>query len=498
METFTADDQRDADAPRPPRVVLLASPGAGHLIPLAGLARRLADHHGVAPTLVTFADLEHPDARSAVLSSLPASVATATLPAVPLDDLPADAGLERTLFEVVHRSLPNLRALLRSAAPAPLAALVPDFFCAAALPVAAELGVPGYVFVPTSLAALSLMRRTVELHDGAAAGEQRALPDPLELPGGVSLRNAEVPRGFRDSTAPVYGQLLATGRLYRLAAGFLANTFYELEPAAVEEFKKAAERGTFPPAYPVGPFVRSSSDEPGESACLEWLDLQPAGSVVFVSFGSAGMLSVEQTRELAAGLEMSGHRFLWVVRMPSFNGESFAFGKGAGDEDDRRVDDDPLAWLPDGFLERTSGRGLAVAAWAPQVRVLSHPATAAFVSHCGWNSTLESVAAGVPMIAWPLHAEQSLNAVVLEESVGVAVRPRSWEEDDVVGGAVMRRGEIAAAVREVMEGEKGRVVRRRARELKLAAGRVWSPEGSSRRALEEVAGKWKAAATTHK
>uniref|UniRef100_A0A0D9YLS8 Uncharacterized protein n=1 Tax=Oryza glumipatula TaxID=40148 RepID=A0A0D9YLS8_9ORYZ len=105
------------------------------------------------------------------------------------------------------------------------------------------------------------------------------------------------------------------------------------------------------------------------------------------------------------------------------------------------------------------------------------------------------------MIAWPLHAEQTVNAVVLEESVGVAVRPRSWEEDDVVGGAVVTREEIAAAVKEVMEGEKGRGIRRRARELQQAGGRVWSPEGSSRRALEEVAGKWKAAAaaaTAHK
>ncbi|EAY85163.1 hypothetical protein OsI_06519 [Oryza sativa Indica Group] len=481
MEPFapappTTDGQR-------PHVVLLASPGAGHLIPLAELARRLADHHGVAPTLVTFADLDNLDARSAVLSSLPASVATATLPAVPLDDLPADAGLERTLFEVVHRSLPHLRVLLRSIGST--AALVPDFFCAAALSVADEVGVPGYVFFPTSITALCLMRRTVELHDDfAAAGEQRALPDPLELPGGVSLRTAEFPEAFRDSTAPVYGQLVETGRQYRGAAGFLANSFYELEPAAVEDSKKAAEKGTFPPAYPVGPFVRSSSDEPGESACLEWLDLQPAGSVVFVSFGSAGVLSVEQTRELAAGLELSGHRFLWVVRMPSLDGDSFALSGGH--------DDDPLAWLPDGFLERTRGRGLAVAAWAPQVRVLSHPATAAFVSHCGWNSTLESVAAGVPMIAWPLHSEQRMNAVVLEESVGMALRPRAREED--VGGAVVRRGEIAAAVKEVMEGEKGHGVRRRARELQQAAGQVWSPEGSSRRALEVVAGKWMAAA----
>uniref|UniRef100_A0A0D3FLP9 UDP-glycosyltransferases domain-containing protein n=1 Tax=Oryza barthii TaxID=65489 RepID=A0A0D3FLP9_9ORYZ len=116
---------------------------------------------------------------------------------------------------------------------------------------------------------------------------------------------------------------------------------------------------------------------------------------------------------------MSGHRFLWVVRMPSHDGESYSYDFGT----DHRNDDDPLACLPDGFLERTRGRGLAVASWAPQVRVLSHPAMVAFVSHYGWNSALESVSAGMPMVAWPLYVEQKVNAVILTEVVGVALRP---------------------------------------------------------------------------
>jgi hydroquinone glucosyltransferase len=128
---------------------------------------------------------------------------------------------------------------------------------------------------------------------------------------------------------------------------------------------------------------------------LEWLDRQPTRSVVYVSLGSGRAPSLEQTTELAAGIEDSGQRFLWVVRMPANLTTTSAGGNK----------DDPLAWLPEGFLERTAGRGLAVTAWAPQVRALSHRATAAFVSHCGWNSTLESVHCGVPMIALPLGAE---------------------------------------------------------------------------------------------
>uniref|UniRef100_A0ACD5Z012 Uncharacterized protein n=1 Tax=Avena sativa TaxID=4498 RepID=A0ACD5Z012_AVESA len=482
MESLTSTGaERAASTEQPrPHVVLLASPGAGHLIPLAELARRLVEHHGFAATLVTFTDLiSSPEA----LSGIPASVSTTALPSVPLHDLPAATPIETVLFELVRRSLPHLRTLLRSAAH--LAALVPNFFCSAALPLAAELGVPAYIFIPTNLTSLAIMRRTVDLHDGVPHGEHRDLPEPLELPGGMSVRRADLPHAFRSSHEPVYAYLLEEGRRYRHADGFLMNTFYEMEPTVVEEFRQAAVGGAWPPVFPVGPFVRSGSDETGESACIEWLDRQPSGSVVYVSFGSGGSLSVKQTAELAAGMDASGHRFLWVVRMPSTDG---------GDEEPEEEhggdkNNNPLAWLPEGFLERTKDKGLAVAAWAPQVRVLSHPATAAFVSHCGWNSTLESVSCGVPMIAWPLYAEQRLNAVLLEGSVGVALRARDADGD----GVVVTRGEIADVVRELMEGaEKGRAVRRQAGDMQQAAARAWAPEGSSRRALEEVAVTWKA------
>ncbi|RCV04689.1 hypothetical protein SETIT_1G021100v2 [Setaria italica] len=485
MDSLAGPGTAERTAPPRPHVVLVASPGAGHLIPMAELARRLVAHHGVAATVVTFTDLSAPDAHSAVLSSLrDDGVDTAALPAVPLDDLPADAHIETLLLELIGRSIPHLRALLRDiSSAAPLAALVPDFFGSMVLPLAAELGVPAYLFFPINLTSISLMRSAVEVNDGAASGEYRDLPNTLQLPGGVSLSREDYADGFRNSKEPVYAHIIEEGRRYRAAAGFLVNTFDEIEPSYVEKLtKQAADQGTFPPAYPVGPCVRPSSDEDGALACLDWLDRQPAGSVVYVSFRERGLV---HTAELAAGLEDSGHRFLWVVRMPSLDGENSDWGKSH-----RRAEDDPLAWLPEGFLERTSGHGLAVAAWAPQVRVLSHPATAAFVSHCGWNSTLESVAAGVPMVAWPLYAEQRVNAVVLSQNVGVALRPRATRADGLI-----TRKEITAAVRELMDGEeKGRAVRRRAEDLQEAAARAGAPGGSSWQMLEEVAGKWKAAA----
>ncbi|KAM0850401.1 hypothetical protein ACQ4PT_053106 [Festuca glaucescens] len=450
MESLISAGSGPAQSTVRRHVVLLASPDAGHLIPL-----------------------------------LPTSVTIAPLPAVQIHDFPTDALRGTVLVEIIRRSLPSLRTLLRSiSTTTPIAALVPDFLCSMALPLAAELGlgVQAYIFFPSNATFLYLKHCQMELHNSASPCEYRDLPEPLELPGGLSLRRADLPEGYRFCKELVYAAVLAASRRYRLADGFLANTFHDMEPATVEAFKQVAAQGAFPPVFCVGPLVRSNSDDEasaGTSPLLEWLDHQPVRSVVYVSFGSGGALSVEQTAELAAGLEASGHRFLWVVRMPSLYGRSHAFGPGGGD---------PLAWLPEGFVQRTKDRGLAVAAWAPQVDVLSHPATAAFVSHCGWNSTLESAVAGVPVVAWPLHTEQRMNALVLEESLGVALRPRAGEE-----GGVVAREEVAAAVKELMEGENGRAVRRRTEELKQAAARALSPGGSSRRSLEDVAAKWKAA-----
>ncbi|XP_051182922.1 hydroquinone glucosyltransferase-like [Lolium perenne] len=483
MDTFNT---RGTGSERPrPHVVLLASPSAGHQIPLAELARRLVEHHGFAVTLVTFANFPLP--AHVVASCIPpATVATAVLPAVDMDDVPAHEwhDIIQVFVQLVRRSLPNLRDLLRRihATAGPLAAFVPDIFCSEALLVAGDVGVPGYFFLPSNLNWLALERRFVELHRGLPPGEYRDFPEDVEFAEGVSLHRTELPVVFRNSNSLDFQRLLVSSRRYLLADGFLVNTFDEMEPALVEAFKVAAEQGTFPPVFATGPLIRPSKQEPDvddrHCLCLEWLDRQPIGSVVYVSFSTLGGLSLEQTTEVAAGLEGSGQRFLWVVRMPNLALPAAADG-------------DPLALLPEGFLERTAARGLAVTAWTPQVRVLSHPATAAFLSHCGWNSTLESVQSGVPMVTLPMGADQTMNAAILEEKLGMALRP-SAREDGIVG-----REEIATAVKELLvEGERRRDARRRAGEMQQAAVSAWLPEGSSCHALEEVATNWKTACDT--
>jgi hydroquinone glucosyltransferase len=179
--------------------------------------------------------------------------------------------------------------------------------------------------------------------------------------------------------------------------------------------------------------------------------------------------------ELALGLELSGQRFLWVVRSPSDEG---TLSDNYYDAESKK---DPFAYLPEGFLERTKDVGLLVPSWAPQTQVLAHKATGGFLTHCGWNSTLESLVHGVPMVAWPLFAEQRLNAVMLAEGVGAAIRLPERKDKDT----------IAAVVRELMAGEgKGAMVRVKVAELQKAAAEGLREGGAATTALDEVVDKW--------
>ena len=213
------------------------------------------------------------------------------------------------------------------------------------------------------------------------------------------------------------------------------------------------------------------------SECLRWLDNNSRGSVLYVSFGSGGTLSCAQQGELALGLEMSGQKFLWVVRRPNDEAPNAAYLSD-------KSQFDPSEVLPSGFLERTKGQGLVVPSWAPQTQILSHGAAGGFLTHCGWNSTLESVVFGVPLITWPLFAEQKTNAMILVEDKKVALRPKANEN------GLVEREEIAKVVKDLMEGEEGKRLGQRMRDLKDAASRALSKDGSSTVALSELASKW--------
>lgn len=194
--------------------------------------------------------------------------------------------------------------------------------------------------------------------------------------------------------------------------------------------------------------------------CLEWLDSQGPNSVIYISFGSQNTISATQMMELAVGLEESGKPFVWVIRPPvgfDLKGEFRA------------------EWLPHGFEERMSKRkqGLLVHNWAPQLEILSHKSIGLFVSHCGWNSVMESLSQGVPIVGWPLAAEQAYNSKMLVEEMGVSVELTrgvqsniGWKEvkevidlvmDESGKGGEMRKnaGEIKVKIRRSIRDDDG-------------------------------------------
>jgi UDP:flavonoid glycosyltransferase YjiC (YdhE family) len=169
---------------------------------------------------------------------------------------------------------------------------------------------------------------------------------------------------------------------------------------------------------------------------------------VYVNYGSIAVMTNEQLLEFAWGLAHSGYPFLWNVRPDLVKGDA--------------------AVLPPEFLAAVEGRGM-LTTWCPQEQVIEHPAVGVFLTHSGWNSTLESLAAGVPMLSWPFFAEQQTNCRYKRTEWGVGME---------IGGEV-ERSDVAATIREAMEGEKGREMRRRAAEWKEMATRVTLPGGTA-------------------
>ncbi|XP_052191979.1 hydroquinone glucosyltransferase-like [Diospyros lotus] len=460
-----------------PHVAILPSPGMGHLIPLAEFAKRLFLCHGFHVTFIvpTLGPLSA--SQKAFLDALPAGITHLLLPPVSLDDLPANAKIETQISLTVARSLPSLYKVFKSLVDSSeVAALVVDLFATDAFDVAVEFKVSPYVFFPSTAMCLSLCFHLPKL-DQAVTCEYRDLPEPVRIPGCIPVHGRDLFDPVHDRKNDAYKWILHHSTRFRLAEGIIVNSFEDLEPGSLRVLQ---DQGTGnPPIYPVGPLVQMAGGGGVDgSGCLRWLDDQPNGSVLFISFGSGGTLSYDQLIELAFGLEMSEQRFMWVVRSPNdevANANYFTVHSTK----------DPFAFLPKGFLERTKGLGLVVPSWAPQAQILRHRSAGGFLSHCGWNSVLESIINGVPLIAWPLYAEQKMNAVMLTEDIKVALRPKAGE-NELVG-----RAEIARVVKSLIEGEQGKELRSRMRDLKDASGKVLADGGPSARSLAELAEMWK-------
>ncbi|XVE75577.1 hypothetical protein DITRI_Ditri12bG0104700 [Diplodiscus trichospermus] len=159
-------------------------------------------------------------------------------------------------------------------------------------------------------------------------------------------------------------------------------------------------------------FLKFRRNSNSKDKRLHWLDKQKPSSVIYVSFGTSTSMADEQIKELAIRLEESKVKFIWVLR-DADKGDVFAEGA-------RRAE------LPKGFEDRTKGEGMVVREWAPQMEILGHTSTGGFMSHCRWNSCMESISMRVPIAAWPMHSDQPMNAMLVTEVLKIGLNVREW------------------------------------------------------------------------
>ncbi|XP_077245752.1 7-deoxyloganetin glucosyltransferase-like [Tasmannia lanceolata] len=285
------------------------------------------------------------------------------------------------------------------------------------------------------------------------------------IPGMKNIRLRDV-SSFVKTTDPneiIFNFNIEQAKNSLRARGLILNTFDELEHDVVEAIKCM-----FPRLYTLGPMSTLCKDmaESGlnsiasnlwkeDTECLDWLDKKDLASVVYVNFGSITVMTAEQLIEFAWGLANSKHPFLWIIRPDLLMGES--------------------AILPEEFITETRGRCL-LTSWCSQEKVLVHPSIGVFLTHCGWNSMLESICGGVPVLCWPFFAEQVTNCryACTEWGIGMEIN------ND------LKREEVEGLVRESMEGEKRKVMRNKAVEWKEAAEKATRQGGSSHMNLDRL------------
>ncbi|XP_019164064.1 PREDICTED: zeatin O-glucosyltransferase-like [Ipomoea nil] len=218
------------------------------------------------------------------------------------------------------------------------------------------------------------------------------------------------------------------------------------------------------PILPANPNLNSKNPK-NPNPCLDWLDEQPQSSVLYISFGTTTSMSEREVRELALGLEHSKQKFLWVLR-DSDKGDIFS-GKP------REIE------LPEGFEERVKGVGMVVRDWAPQPEILAHRSTGGFMSHCGWNSCMESITFGVPITAWPMHSDQPFNSFLVAQVLKTGLMVREWADR----GEVVNSSAIENVVRRLMASEEGDEIRKRAQKLGENVRKSAQEEGVSQMEL---------------
>uniref|UniRef100_A0A2P2NY13 Glycosyltransferase n=1 Tax=Rhizophora mucronata TaxID=61149 RepID=A0A2P2NY13_RHIMU len=449
-------------------VLVVPFPGQGHINPMLQFSRRLVSKE----LKVTFVTTNFISTSKQLGSSI-GSVQLDTISDGYDDGRPAGTTMESYLSRlhgVGPRSLLKLIEKYQSSTD-PIDCIIYEPFMAWALDIAKHFGLLAAAFFTHACAVdyifYSFHSKLLMLPVTSTPVSISGLPILLELQDLPSFIAA--PGSYPANFNMTMSQFSNMDK----ADFILINTFYKLENEAVETMSKCC------PLLTIGPTIPSiyldngveNDDDYGldlvtgdaASISINWLGTKPAGSVVYVSFGSFGRPSKKQLEEISWGLKRSSFYFLWGVKA---------------------TDDDEEPKVPPGFVEEeVAAKGLAVN-WVPQVKVLASGAVGCFLTHCGWNSTIEALSLGVPMVAMPLWSDQPTNAKLVEDVWKVGIRAKPDEN------GIVNREEIEFCVRQVMEDEKrGKEMRENSKKWKQLAIEACSQGGTSDRSISDFVSK---------
>lgn len=278
------------------------------------------------------------------------------------------------------------------------------------------------------------------------------------IPGLKNIRLKDLPSFIRttDPNDIFLNFVIEQTKWNRKASAIILNTY-----AALDQEVLVALSCVLPPIYTIGPlhlFARQIKDQSLEviatnlwkekRECINWLDSKESNSVIYINFGSLTVMTLHHLTEFAWGLANSRNPFLWIIRPDLVK--------------------DGSVILPHDFLEETKERGM-IASWCSQEEVLKHPSIKGFLTHNGWNSTLESISAGVPMISWPFFADQQTTCRYCCVEWGIAL-----EIDNDV-----KREQVESCIKELTERKKGKDMKTNVMELKRKAEESYAPGASS-------------------
>ncbi|KAI9110833.1 hypothetical protein K1719_018271 [Acacia pycnantha] len=465
------------------QLVFVPCPGMGHLAAAVEFAKLLINHHHQLSVTVLITRSPFDPNVNAYAHSITSSVSFPERLHLTLLPPHPDTTTLQTLHpssvsdSLIENQIPNVRdavSKLNSAPDSPpLAGFVVDMFCTAMIEVANEFQVPAMVFFTSGAGYLGFKLHLHTLWERDNVDTSKFSWEDLGTEFAIPSYENSVPvRVFPSFMLDKEWALCFLNHASKIkkAKGIIVNTFEELECHAFHSFSESDLT-----VYPIGPILsvrdnKTATQKLESDHVMEWLDDQPPSSVLFLCFGSKGYFDEQdQVTEIARALERSGVHFVWSLRKPPPKGTFEA------PKDYLNVEE----VLPEGFLERTAEIGRVIG-WAPQTQILSHKAVGGFVSHCGWNSILESIYYGVPIATWPTHAEQQLNAFQLVRDLKMSVEISLDHRREF--GSVRKSGVISAeriekGIRQVMEKESE--VRKKVKHMSELSKKALMEGGSS-------------------